>query len=160
MTGQDSLEHGSRSTVCAVPIQTETGCMDCERCTGHVFTGLGRAAARGGLAVGTLGVSALLTRRCRRCGHPMSEHGRAANGSWPAGWYPDGTGGQRWWTGTEWSERTRPVESIAAPPDELPAVMASAGDDAVRLEKLADLHRDGALTDAEFAAAKARILGL
>lgn len=26
----------------------------------------------------------------------------------PAGWYPDGQGGQRWWDGTRWTEHTQP----------------------------------------------------
>jgi hypothetical protein len=26
----------------------------------------------------------------------------------PAGWYPDGQGGQRWWDGTQWTEHTQP----------------------------------------------------
>lgn len=26
----------------------------------------------------------------------------------PAGWYPDGQGGQRWWDGTGWTEHTQP----------------------------------------------------
>ena len=27
----------------------------------------------------------------------------------PAGWYPDGQGGQRWWDGTAWTEHTMPA---------------------------------------------------
>jgi hypothetical protein len=41
-----------------------------------------------------------------------------------------------------------------------PAVPAAADDDALgRLEKLAALHESGALTDAEFDSAKAKLLG-
>lgn len=30
------------------------------------------------------------------------------------GWYPDGTGGQRWWNGVAWSEHTAPAAPMAA----------------------------------------------
>jgi hypothetical protein len=36
----------------------------------------------------------------------------AANAS--PGWYPDGTGGQRWWNGVAWSEHTAPTAPMAA----------------------------------------------
>jgi hypothetical protein len=31
----------------------------------------------------------------------------------PAGWYPDGQGGQRWWDGTRWTEHTQPAQGPA-----------------------------------------------
>lgn len=35
----------------------------------------------------------------------------------PAGWYPDGAGGERWWDGRVWSDHVRPVPgAVAAPP--------------------------------------------
>jgi uncharacterized membrane protein YhaH (DUF805 family) len=42
----------------------------------------------------------------------------------PAGWYPDpaGSGGQRWWDGTQWSEHVQPPAVPAAP--ETPAAPA------------------------------------
>ncbi|MDO9494166.1 MAG: DUF2510 domain-containing protein [Nocardioides sp.] len=33
--------------------------------------------------------------------------------STPAGWYPDGQGGQRWWDGTQWTEHTQPAQGAA-----------------------------------------------
>lgn len=36
--------------------------------------------------------------------------------STPAGWYPDGQGGQRWWDGTQWTEHTQAAQG--ATPDE------------------------------------------
>jgi hypothetical protein len=49
----------------------------------------------------------------------------------------------------------------AAPPAPLPAPAAApAGDDTItKLTKLAELHSAGALTDEEFATAKAQVLG-
>jgi hypothetical protein len=35
----------------------------------------------------------------------------------PAGWYDDGSGRQRWWDGTQWTEHFAPVESAAQVPD-------------------------------------------
>jgi Short C-terminal domain len=46
-------------------------------------------------------------------------------------------------------------------PPAAPTPAAAAGDDPVaRLRDLAQLHETGALTDAEFAAAKAKVLGI
>ncbi|WP_067813300.1 SHOCT domain-containing protein [Nocardia inohanensis] len=51
-----------------------------------------------------------------------------------------------------------PQQAPPPPPPQVPA--AAAGDDLVsRLEKLGRLHASGALSDAEFAAAKAQLLG-
>lgn len=36
----------------------------------------------------------------------------------PAGWYPDGSGNQRWWTGEQWTDKTAPM----------PAPVAAGGD--------------------------------
>jgi hypothetical protein len=46
-----------------------------------------------------------------------------------------------------------------APPAPPPPAATSGGDDVDELQRLADLHTSGALTDEEFAAAKAKILG-
>jgi hypothetical protein len=34
----------------------------------------------------------------------------------PAGWYPEGTNGQRYWDGTAWTEHRAPLVPQAAPP--------------------------------------------
>ena len=50
-------------------------------------------------------------------------------------------------------------EGDAAPP-EAPAPPAATGDDTIsQLQQLADLHSQGVLTDEEFAAQKAKVLG-
>ncbi|NUP50981.1 MAG: SHOCT domain-containing protein, partial [Catenulispora sp.] len=49
----------------------------------------------------------------------------------------------------------------AAPPAQSAAAPAASGDDSIaELERLAALKQQGVLTDAEFAAAKAKVLGL
>ena len=50
------------------------------------------------------------------------------------------------------------AQAQAAPPPAAPA--QDPNDPAVKIQKLAELHATGALTDDEFAAAKARILGI
>jgi len=53
-----------------------------------------------------------------------------------------------------------PPQAYAAPPP-APAAAAPAADDTMeRLEKLAEMHGSGALTDEEFSAAKAKLLGI
>jgi Short C-terminal domain len=56
----------------------------------------------------------------------------------------------------------RQAQAFAAQGGAAPAPAPAAGtsDDAAKLVELADLHAKGVLTDEEFAAAKARILGL
>jgi hypothetical protein len=39
----------------------------------------------------------------------------------PAGWYPDGQGGQRWWDGTRWTEHTQPAQGAAPAAPAAPA---------------------------------------
>jgi uncharacterized membrane protein YebE (DUF533 family) len=51
-------------------------------------------------------------------------------------------------------------QAQAAPPQAAPAAPAPAPDSTAELERLAKLHESGALTDEEFAAAKAKLLGL
>jgi Short C-terminal domain len=51
-------------------------------------------------------------------------------------------------------------QAPVAPPPAAPPPAAPAGDDTIsRLTQLASLHSSGALTDEEFAAAKAQVLG-
>ena len=59
----------------------------------------------------------------------------------------------------QYAQQQQPVYVQAAPPPPAPA--AAAPEDAAldQLERLAKLHDSGALTDAEFAAQKAKILG-
>lgn len=40
------------------------------------------------------------------------------------GWYPDGTGAQRWWNGSGWSEHTAPAMPASAQPLQRPALPA------------------------------------
>ncbi|MGN6274181.1 MAG: DUF2510 domain-containing protein [Protaetiibacter sp.] len=40
------------------------------------------------------------------------------------GWYPDGTGAQRWWNGSGWSEHTAPAVPATAQPVQRPALPA------------------------------------
>jgi hypothetical protein len=47
-----------------------------------------------------------------------------------------------------------------APPAPAPAPAAPGGDTTAELERLASLHSAGALSDEEFAAAKAKLLGI
>ena len=50
-------------------------------------------------------------------------------------------------------------ESAEAQPAAAPAAAPAAGDSTAELERLAQLHQSGALSDEEFAAAKAKVLG-
>jgi uncharacterized membrane protein YebE (DUF533 family) len=50
-----------------------------------------------------------------------------------------------------------PAQPAPAP---APAAAAPAGDTTAELERLAQLHQSGALTDDEFAAAKSKLLGI
>jgi uncharacterized membrane protein YebE (DUF533 family) len=52
-----------------------------------------------------------------------------------------------------------PPQQVAAPAP-APAPAAAAGDTTAELERLAQLHQSGALTDDEFAAAKSKLLGI
>jgi hypothetical protein len=55
--------------------------------------------------------------------------------------------------------QAQPAAAAAAPaPAPAPAAAAGGDDTITRLQKLADLHTAGALTDEEFAAAKAQVL--
>jgi len=55
-------------------IRTVSGCRDCSMCTGHAFTGFGREFGRWSADLSSLGITALMRKKCRVCEHPMSEH--------------------------------------------------------------------------------------
>ena len=60
--------------------------------------------------------------------------------------------------GQRWAQQDAPAyEEQAAPPPQAPA--AAAPDPIEQLTKLGQLHEQGVLTDEEFAAQKAKILG-
>lgn len=42
-------------------------------------------------------------------GQGGGQGGQGGQGGTPAGWYPDGSGGQRWWDGRQWTEHTQPA---------------------------------------------------
>jgi hypothetical protein len=52
------------------------------------------------------------------------------------------------------------VDHVATQPPPPPAPAAGGGDTTAELERLASLHGSGALTDDEFTAAKAKLLGI
>ena len=84
-------------------------------------------------------------------------------------WYVDAlAAGQRWWSeerptqpaGTGVRDQGDEDAAYDEPPPAAPApAEPSASIDYDELEKLGKLHADGTLTDEEFAAAKAKILG-
>lgn len=70
------------------------------------------------------------------------------------GWYRDpATGGTRYWDGSRWSGDTFQLAK-----DNLLGAAEFAH--LAHIAKLAELHRAGTITDFEFAAAKAKALGL
>jgi hypothetical protein len=161
------------------------GCRDCAMCTGNAFTGMGRSMGRGLADFGTLGISHLARRKCKPCGHPMSEHlGKSAemvvaadsdvrnepegppkaNRPNPARWVLQTDGRYRWWAGESWTnEFTMNPNSpnlSARPTFPEPQAMASetATDPLAQLRQLAELRDAGIVTEEEFAAKKAEIL--
>ena len=64
--------------------------------------------------------------------------------------------GQRRTQQNQYDEQTQAASPQAAPASAVPAP----ADSTAELERLAKLHESGALTDEEFAAAKAKLLGL
>lgn len=60
-----------------------------------------------------------------------------------------------------WAAQQAPAEAppVAAPPAPVAAAPAAAEDPIEKLKQLGELHQAGVLTDEEFAAAKAKVLG-
>lgn len=91
-------------------LQVQSACRDCKMCTGHAFTGGGRAMRRGAANVATFGVAALARHQCKLCGHPMTEHQTQAaqlvaiDDSNPARWIRQEDGRHRWWNGECWTD--------------------------------------------------------
>ena len=56
----------------------------------------------------------------------MTDPTASAAASAAPGWYPDGTGGQRWWNGSGWSEHTAPAAAGPAQSVQRPALPAGA----------------------------------
>ncbi|MFJ4667324.1 SHOCT domain-containing protein [Kitasatospora purpeofusca] len=54
--------------------RVRTGCQNCSKCTGSVVGNVGRAAGRAGAATMTFGMSELMARKCRACGHMQMLH--------------------------------------------------------------------------------------
>jgi hypothetical protein len=68
------------------------------------------------------------------------------------------------WSQQEYEQQAQyaapPQQQYAAPPPPAPAPAGGGGDMTAELERLATLRSQGVLTDDEFAAAKAKLLGL
>jgi hypothetical protein len=56
----------------------------------------------------------------------MTDPTASAAASAAPGWYPDGTGGQRWWNGSGWSEHTAPAAAGPAQSVQRPGLPAGA----------------------------------
>jgi hypothetical protein len=63
------------------------------------------------------------------------------------------------WGAQEAASYDEPAYQEAPPPAPAPAAEPAAADPIEQLKQLAALHKDGVLTDEEFAAQKAKILG-
>lgn len=63
------------------------------------------------------------------------------------------------WAEQESRQYSAAAQQAYAPPPDAPAAPAAGGDTITQLQELAALRDQGVLTDAEFAAQKARVLG-
>lgn len=45
----------------------------------------------------------------------------------PAGWYPDGSGVQRWWDGQQWSQHSAPMATSTTDPKTIAALVHASG---------------------------------
>jgi putative oligomerization/nucleic acid binding protein/uncharacterized protein DUF3824 len=115
--------------------------------------GLLRMAARTAVVAGTAtAVSNRVSRRQANRWESKEEEQAAAQGGYPPqdqGQYPPQDQGQY------------PPQQQYAPPPPAPAPEAAPEDsDVAKLQQLAQLHSQGVLSDEEFAAAKAKVLGI
>lgn len=116
----------------------------------------GGVAAAAGLVIGLLPVAAVDGGTCGSPFAPASRGGGADN-ALVLGWCADSLGARQGWA---WALLIAGVVAIAAAVvwhiKRQPANQASASGE---LERLANLHKAGALTDSEYQAAKSRLLG-
>ncbi len=86
----------------------------------------------------------------------------SAPASWLPGWYAEGTR-YRYWSGAtwtdDWSDGERTGRPSSAERVRSRSEPAQASFSAEELMKFVEMHRQGILSDAEFAAVKARLLG-
>lgn len=125
-------------------------CRDCEVCTKSALGSGVYSTGRATLAVATLGTSTMvrgMQKKCRSCGHPLGKHTDQA---------PQVINNV-----VHMAPPPAPLQGPAPPPQQpMPALPAQAGDGGPsELFRLAEMRQAGLLTDEEFAAGKARILG-
>lgn len=147
--------------------RVQTGCPNCRRCTNSAAGEGGRKAGRAMAAMMTGGLSEgarMATGNCRACGHKMSLHAQAHVAAVAASPTVGSLIARRLESRRELAQRSadelerRRQEAIEPRPPAMPP--APSGDDlAAQLTRLAELNASGVLTDDEFAAAKARLLG-
>ncbi len=126
-------------------------CRDCEVCTKSALGSGAYSTGRATLAVATLGTSTMvrgMQKKCRACGHPLGKHAEQ---------------GPQVVNNVVLMAGPPPATPQALPPPPqppMPALPAHAGDGGTsELFRLAEMRQAGLLTDEEFAAGKARILG-
>ncbi len=158
-------------------IKVQTGCQNCTKCTGSVAGNMGRAVGRAGAAAMTVGMSELVMRKCRACGHLQNLHESTApvvqqsvqvNAAFPPQPYPGQLpyyppppypGPQpyppRPFTGQQ-PQYATPVQYPAPPP--VPPVPVQPTDRAARLRELKELREQDLITEEEFQAQRQEII--
>lgn len=151
----------------------KSGCRDCKKCTNSAVVNLGRNAGRLSAGIMTVGMSELgmaFTKNCSVCGHKLNLHQSAdavltspqapppAPGpAYAPGWYElNADGVEHWHDGTQYTGQTRTKTPTVAASSTPPATT----DVNTELSRLAEFHKQGVLTDEEFAAAKKKLLGI